>query len=85
MAVISATRSTRRAGGGCFAEGAQGFFSTFFLLANSGTAEATVRFTFLVELGDAGQHTMTVPPAARRTFYAGDFAALVNRSFATID
>jgi hypothetical protein len=66
-----------------FAEGAQGYFSTFFLLANGGATEATVRFTFLVELGEPVEHTVTVPPASRRTFYAGELAALVNRSFAT--
>jgi hypothetical protein len=66
-----------------FAEGAQGYFSTFFLLANGGATEATVRFKFLVELGDPVEHTVTVPPASRRTFYAGELAALVNRSFAT--
>ena len=67
-----------------FAEGAQGFFSTFFLIANSGTAEATVHFTFLVEQGSPVYHTMKVPPASRRTFSASDVHALVNRSFATI-
>jgi hypothetical protein len=66
-----------------FAEGAQGYFSTFFLLANGGATEATVRFRFLVELGEPVEHTITVPPASRRTFHAGDLAALVNRSFAT--
>ena len=66
-----------------FAEGAQGFFSTFFLLANGGATEATVRFTFLVELGEPVVHTITVPPASRRTFHAGDLVSLVNRSFAT--
>jgi hypothetical protein len=67
-----------------FAEGAQGFFSTFFLIANSGASEATVKFTFLMEQGFPVPHTMTVPAASRRTFYAGDLAELVNRSFATI-
>jgi hypothetical protein len=67
-----------------FAEGAQGFFSTFFLVANSGTEEATVNFRFLVEQGLSAFHTMTVPPASRRTFYAGDLPGLVNRSFATV-
>jgi hypothetical protein len=66
-----------------FAEGAQGFFSTFFLIANSGPDEAAVTFRFLVEQGQPVTHTMKVPPAARRTFYAGDLAGLVNRSFAT--
>jgi hypothetical protein len=66
-----------------FAEGAQGYFSTFFLLANGGTTEATVRFTFLVELGEPVEYVVTLPPASRRTLYAGNVAALVNRSFAT--
>jgi hypothetical protein len=67
-----------------FAEGAQGFFSTFFLVANSSTEEATVTFTFFVELGGTANHTITVPPASRRTFFAGDLAGLVNRSFGTV-
>jgi hypothetical protein len=67
-----------------FAEGAQGFFSTFFLIANSGAAEAAVQFTFLVEQGAPVSYSMKVPPAARRTFYAGDLPELVNRSFATV-
>jgi hypothetical protein len=67
-----------------FAEGAQGFFSSFFLLANSGATEANVRFTFLVELGTPVIHNTTVAPGERKTIHAGDLADLVNRSFATI-
>jgi hypothetical protein len=67
-----------------FAEGAQGFFSTFFLLANSGAEDATVRFTFLVEQGDPVEHTLDVPAGSRTTFHAGDLSSLVNRSFATV-
>jgi hypothetical protein len=67
-----------------FAEGAQGFFHTFFLLANSGASTATVRLTFLVEQGTPVTHTMEVAPGARKTFFAGDRAELVNRSFATV-
>jgi hypothetical protein len=67
-----------------FAEGAQGFFSTFFLLANSGATEANVNFMFLVEQGDRVHHTVTVAPGARYTLAAGDVPALRNRSFATL-
>jgi hypothetical protein len=67
-----------------FAEGAQGFFSTFFLIANSSAVPATVRLTFLVELGTPVVHTMTVPAASRKTFSAGELADLVNTSFATV-
>ena len=67
-----------------FAEGSQGFFNTYFLLANSGAAEAHVRFTFLLESGGPVIHNTTVAPGSRKTFGAGDLAALVNQSFATI-
>jgi hypothetical protein len=67
-----------------FAEGAQGFFHTFFLLANSGHSEAEVKFTFLVELGTPVSHTVRVAPGERKTIYAGDVADLINRSFATV-
>jgi hypothetical protein len=67
-----------------FAEGAQGFFYTFFLIANSGANEATVTFTFLLEQGTPVTHAVTVAPGARKTVYAGDVADLINRSFATV-
>jgi hypothetical protein len=67
-----------------FAEGAQGFFSTFFLLANSSANEATVKFTFLIEQGTPVTHTVNVAPGARKTVYTGDVADLINRSFATV-
>jgi hypothetical protein len=67
-----------------FAEGAQGFFHTFFLIANSNAAEASVRFTFLVEQGTPVTHTLKVPAGGRETLYAGDIADLIHRSFATV-
>jgi hypothetical protein len=67
-----------------FAEGAQGYFNTFFLLANSGGEEATVRVTFLLEQGAPIVHTTTVGPGARKTVYAGDIPGLANQSFATL-
>jgi hypothetical protein len=67
-----------------FAEGSQGFFYTYFLLANNDAMEATVTFTFLVEQGTPVTHVMKVPPFTRRTVYAGDITGLINRAFATI-
>jgi hypothetical protein len=67
-----------------FAEGSQGFFYTYFLLANNDAMEATVTFTFLVEQGTPVTHVMKVPPFTRRTVYAGDVPGLIDRSFATI-
>ena len=54
-----------------FAEGSQGFFSTFVLLANPGTSPATVTMTFLREgLGPVAQ-TFTLAPTSRQTIAAG--------------
>jgi hypothetical protein len=67
-----------------FAEGAQGFFHTYFLLANSGDSEAEATFTFLVEAGTPVAHTVRVAPGERKTIYTGDVTGLINRSFATV-
>jgi hypothetical protein len=67
-----------------FAEGAQGFFYTYFLIANSSDREANITFTFLLEQGTPVTQTLAIPPGSRRTLHAGDIAALVNTSFATI-
>jgi hypothetical protein len=67
-----------------FAEGAQGYFNTFFLLANSGADEASVRLTFLLEQAAPVVYTTTVGPGARKTVYAGDVPGLLNQSFATV-
>jgi hypothetical protein len=64
-----------------FAEGSQGFFNTYILLANAGAAESGVTMTFLLEGGGVVTHAITVPPGTRRTVFAGDIAALVNQSF----
>jgi hypothetical protein len=67
-----------------FAEGAQGFFDTFLLLANDSAEPATVDMTFLVEGGDPVRRSVAVPAGVRRTVYVGAIPELVNRSFATI-
>jgi subtilisin-like proprotein convertase family protein len=64
-----------------FAEGSQGYFSTFVLLANDNDDAADVRLSFLLEGGGPVVHQVSVPGRARRTIYAGDLPALVNRSF----
>jgi subtilisin-like proprotein convertase family protein len=66
-----------------FAEGAQGFFSTFILLANDNVADAAVSLRFLREDGSVLVLPVTVKGKARRTIFAGDIAGLVNRSFST--
>jgi hypothetical protein len=67
-----------------FAEGAQGFFDTFVLVANQQDAPVTVTFTFLrenetpfVTVKEVGAHT-------RLSLNAGAFAELKGRSFGLI-
>ena len=64
-----------------FAEGSQGFFDTFILLANDNTTDATVLLEFLVEGGGVVTEPVTVAAKSRRTVFAGHIPALVNRSF----
>jgi hypothetical protein len=64
-----------------FAEGSQGFFNTYILLANAGATESVATLNFLLEGGGVVTHGITVPPGTRRTVFAGDIAALVNQSF----
>jgi hypothetical protein len=64
-----------------FAEGSQGFFDTFVLLANDHAAEVTATIRFLLEGGGVVTHPVTLAPRQRVTVYAGDLPALVNQSF----
>ncbi len=67
-----------------FAEGSQGFFSTFLLLANSGAQPATVTVSFLTETNGTVLRTFQVAPTARLTVSAGLIPELINRSFAMV-
>jgi hypothetical protein len=64
-----------------FAEGSQGYFDTFVLLANDNASDATVTVKFLVEGGSPVNYPVTVPAHKRLTIYAGDIPAIVNTSF----
>jgi subtilisin-like proprotein convertase family protein len=64
-----------------FAEGSQGFFDTYVLLANDGNSQSAVNLDFLLEGGGVISHGVNVPAHSRRTVYAGEIAALVNQSF----
>jgi subtilisin-like proprotein convertase family protein len=64
-----------------FAEGSQGYFHTYVLLANNGNTAANVQVTFLLEGGGTVQHPVTVDPHARRTIDAAAIPELANRSF----
>jgi hypothetical protein len=69
-----------------FAEGSQGFFDTFVLLANSGNTKANVTLTFLLD-GD-GLDPVVLPrevaPQSRVTVWAIEDERLIDRSFAIV-
>ncbi|MEO5822649.1 MAG: hypothetical protein ABIT71_19245 [Vicinamibacteraceae bacterium] len=67
-----------------FAEGSQGFFFTYLLLANPGNTANTATIDWLVEGAASVQRTVQLPPASRTTIDAGADAALVGRSFGIV-
>jgi hypothetical protein len=64
-----------------FAEGSQGFFDTFVLLANPHATAVDVTLTFLREADTPVTTTLQVAPRSRRTIHAGGIAGLTHRSF----
>jgi hypothetical protein len=67
-----------------FAEGSQGAFDTFLLLANATDVPATVEVTFLRESQNPLSRTYTVAPTSRLNVYAGAIAQLRNQSFSIV-
>jgi autotransporter-associated beta strand protein len=67
-----------------FAEGSQGFFSTFLLLANPNAVAMTATVDYLREGEPPVTRTYDVPALSRRTIDAGTEAALVTRSFGMV-
>ena len=67
-----------------FAEGSQGFFATFLLIANSSPQPATVTVSFLTETAGTVVRTFQVAPTARLTISASTIPEVVNRSFAMV-
>ncbi len=64
-----------------FAEGQQGFFDTYLLLASTNPTPATVTVTYLVEGGAPVVQLVTVAPTSRLTLFAGALPDLVGKSF----
>lgn len=67
-----------------FAEGSQGFFDTYVLLANASTTPANVKVTFLREFGGPVVRDVTVLPTSRLNVFAGDIPELEDRSFSIV-
>jgi hypothetical protein len=64
-----------------FAEGAQGFFSTYVLLVNPQTTTNTAHITWLRENEPALTRDYELPPTSRVTVDAGADSELVGRAF----
>jgi len=64
-----------------FAEGSQGYFSTYVLLANPQTSANTATVTYLREGDTPVTRTYDLAPQSRTTLDLSTDAALVNRSF----
>jgi len=75
------TASTEPALTWYFAEGSQGFFHTFLMLANPGSTENSASVEFLFEDGTSLTKTYPLLPTSRFTLSAGDVPELANRSF----
>ncbi|MGE3842169.1 MAG: hypothetical protein AB7I50_11320 [Vicinamibacterales bacterium] len=64
-----------------FAEGSQGFFDTYVLLANSNIVSATATVTFLLQGAQPVQKTVELGPTSRAGFCTCQYAELANTSF----
>jgi hypothetical protein len=64
-----------------FAEGSQGYFDTFLLLANDNDVNVNVRVRFLLEGGGNVDRNVTVEAHKRYTLYAATVPELITRSF----
>ena len=67
-----------------FAEGSQGFFDTYVLLANANAQAAEATVTFLVEGGPNVVQTYDVAATSRLNVFAGTIAELENKSFSIV-
>jgi Ca2+-binding RTX toxin-like protein len=67
-----------------FAEGSQGFFETYVLLANPGTAPNDATITFLLENGAPVVKTFPLAPTSRQTIGTNSIPELANQSFGIV-
>jgi autotransporter-associated beta strand protein len=67
-----------------FAEGFQGFFDTYVLIANANPEATTATITFLRENDTPVVKTVPVGAFARKTVFAGDYEEVVGRAFGIV-
>ena len=66
------------------AEGFQGFFDTYLLIANANATATTATVTFLRENDTPVVKTFPIGAFARKTIYAGEFSELIGRAFGMV-
>jgi hypothetical protein len=67
-----------------FAEGSQGFFDTYLLLANANATPVDVTVRFLLESGAPIVRNYTLVPTSRFNVHAGAIPELADRSFSIV-
>lgn len=67
-----------------FAEGAQGFFDTYVLLANANSSQATATVEFLLEGGSPLTRTYSVGPTSRFNVVTSQIPELAGKSFSIV-
>ena len=67
-----------------FAEGFQGFFDTYILIANANATATKATLTFLRESDTPVVKTVDVDPFARKTIHAGAYDELQGRAFGIV-
>ena len=67
-----------------FAEGFQGFFDTYVLIANATATPGTATLTFLREGETPFVTSVPIAAFSRKTVYAGDYPEIVNRAFGIV-
>lgn len=67
-----------------FAEGSEGFFNTWVLLANSSISPAAVTVEFLTEGAGVVRRTYNVSATSRFSIWAGSIPELVGKSFSIV-
>jgi autotransporter-associated beta strand protein len=80
----TANAVTHPAMGWNFAEGFQGFFDTYVLIANATATPGTATLTFLREGETPFVTSVPIGAFSRKTVYAGDYPELVNRAFGIV-
>lgn len=67
-----------------FAEGSQGYFDTYLLLANANATAATATVQFLTEWAGTVMRSIPLPPTSRVNVFTGAIPELAGKSFSIV-